>query len=205
MKTIFYFLFVCGVIFAFAPAGSTPSNDVVGIGDKAPSFTLKNVDGKMVSLDDYKSEKGIIVVFTCNHCPYAVLYEDRIIELHNKFAAKGYPVIAINPNDPQVQPEDSYEKMIVRANEKKFPFAYLFDENQSIFPAYGATRTPHFFLLDKKRIVRYIGALDDNPKEAAGVEEKFLERAIAALEKNTNPDPAVTKAVGCTIKTKELK
>lgn len=205
MRTIFYLLIVCGIISAFAPATVSPSGDVVGIGDKAPSFNLKNIDGKMVSLDDYKSEKGVIVVFTCNHCPYAVLYEDRIIALHNKFAPKGYPVVAINPNDPEVQPEDSYEKMIVRANEKKFPFVYLFDENQSVFPAYGATRTPHFFLLDKNRVVRYIGALDDNPKEAAGVEEKFLENAVAALEKGKTPEPAVTKAIGCTIKTKNVK
>ena len=156
----------------------------------------------MVSLNDYSSEKGVIVVFTCNHCPYAVLYEDRLIDLHNKFSKKGYPVVAINPNDPEVQPEDSYENMIVRANEKKFPFAYLLDEKQTVYPAYGATKTPHIFLLDKNRNVRYIGALDDNPKDAAGVEEKFLENAIASLEKNTEPSPTITKAIGCTIKTK---
>ena len=90
------------------------------VGDKAEDFKLKNVDGKMVSLSDYEDAKGFIVIFTCNHCPYAKLYEDRIIELNNKYAPKGYPVIAINPNDPVVQPEDSYDEMKVRAKEKGF-------------------------------------------------------------------------------------
>ncbi len=113
------------------------------IGDEATDFKLKNIDGKMVSLSDFKSAKGFIVVFTCNHCPYAKKYEDRIIELDKKYKTQGYPVIAINPNDPNVQPEDGYQQMIERAKQKGFTFPYLVDEGQKIYPQYGATKTPH--------------------------------------------------------------
>ena len=171
------------------------------IGDKAADFELKNVDGTMVSLASMENVKGYIVTFTCNHCPYAVMYEDRLIDLHNKYAAKGYPVVAINPNDPAVQPEDSFEKMQERAEEKGFPFVYLFDEGQEVYPQYGATRTPHVFLLDADMVVRYIGAIDDSPRAADAVEKKYLEDAIMALETGVTPDPATTKAVGCSIKT----
>jgi len=171
------------------------------IGDTAADFSLKNVDGKMVSLADYEDAKGYIVTFTCNHCPYAVMYEDRLIDLHNKYAPKGYPVVAINPNDPAANAEDGYEEMQVRAEEKSFPFAYLFDEGQKIYPVYGATKTPHVFLLDADRKVKYIGAIDDSPKDADAVEVKYLEDAITALESGKNPDPATTKAIGCSIKT----
>lgn len=183
---------------------SFASNDPgLKVGDKAPDFRLRNVDGKMVSLADYKDAKGYVVVFTCNHCPYAVAWEDRIIELHRKFAPEGYPVIAINPNDPAVQPEDSEEAMKRRAEEKSFPFAYLFDAGQKVFPQYGATKTPHVYLLDKDRVVRYIGAIDDNFSDAAAVEKHFLADAINALRQGTSPDPALTRAVGCSIKVKK--
>lgn len=172
------------------------------IGDEAPDFSLKNVDDNMVSLADYEDAKGYIVIFTCNHCPYAVKYEDRIIELHNTYAPQGYPVVAINPNDPEVQPADSFEAMKERAKEKEFPFAYLFDDGQEIYPQYGATRTPHVYLLDADRIVRYIGAIDDNYADAEAVTEKYVENAIAALENGDLPNPSKTKAIGCTIKSK---
>lgn len=120
------------------------------IGDKATDFSLKNVDGKMISMANFPEAKGFIVIFSCNHCPFVVAYEDRMIALHKKYAPKGYPIIAINPNDPEVQPQDSFEKMIERANEKNFPFVYLFDDGQKVFPVYGATRTPHVYLLSKK-------------------------------------------------------
>jgi peroxiredoxin len=181
----------------------TPTGDGVKVGDKAPDFNLKNIDGKMLGLKDLKKEKGVIVLFTCNHCPYAVMYEDRIIALHKKYAPLGYPVVAINPNDPELQPADSFEKMIERAKEKKFSFAYLFDEGQKVYPAYGATRTPHVFLLDKNRVVRYIGAIDDNAQDATAVKTKYLEDAIAALEAGKKPNPNFTKAVGCSIKAKK--
>ena len=98
------------------------------VGDVATGFKLKNVDNKLVSLSDYKDAKGFIVIFTCNHCPYAKAYEGRIMGLNHKYASKGYPVIAINPNDPKVEPQDSFEGMQQRAKEKGFTFPYLFDE-----------------------------------------------------------------------------
>jgi len=173
------------------------------VGDVASDFSLKNVDSKMVSLADYKDAKGFIVTFTCNHCPYAVMYEQRLIDLHNKYAPKGYPIIAINPNDPEVVPEDSFENMQIRAKEKSFPFAYLMDEKQAIYPKFGATKTPHIFLLDKSLTVKYIGAIDDSPRDAGAVKVKYVENAIDAIEKGENPDPATTKAIGCSVKCKK--
>ncbi len=173
------------------------------IGDKATDFSLKNIDGKMVSLSDYPDAKGFIVIFTCNHCPYAVAYEDRIIELDKKYKKLGYPVIAINPNDPAVQPQDSFDKMKIRANEKNFEFPYLFDEGQKVYPKYGATRTPHVYVLNKSKedfIVEYIGTLDDNYTDASKVEEPYLANAVDALLEGKKPDPNYTKAIGCTIK-----
>lgn len=174
------------------------------VGDKASDFKLKNViDDKTVSLSDYKDAKGYVVVFTCNHCPFAKKYEQRIIDLQNKYGRRGYPVVAISPNDPSVAPDDSPEKMKELALEKKYPFPYLFDEGQKVFPMYGATKTPHVYLLDKDLTVKYIGAIDDNVEDASAVKIKYLENAIDALANGKNPDPAETKAVGCSIKVKK--
>lgn len=156
-----------------------------------------------MSLSDFSEEKGVIVIFTCNTCPYAVAYEDRINDLHAKYASKGYPVLAINPNDPSVQPGDSLEEMKKRKKEKSFQFNYLLDVDQKVYPQFGATKTPHVFLLqntDKKPQLKYIGAIDDNYKDASQVKEKFLENAIESLENNEEINPQETKAIGCTIK-----
>ena len=172
-------------------------------GDVATDFKLKNVDGKFVSLADYSKAKGYIVVFTCNHCPYAVAYEDRIIALDKKYASKGYPVIAINPNDPAAQPKDSYQAMQVRAKEKAFSFPYLFDDGQKIYPQYGATKTPHVFVLNKekgKNVVRYIGAIDNNYADAADVSERYVEAAVDALLAGKEVKQTTTAAIGCSIK-----
>ncbi len=173
------------------------------VGDKASDFSLKNVDGNMVSLASFEDAKGFIVTFTCNHCPFSVMYEDRLIELHNEYAPKGYPVIAINPNDPEVQSGDSYEDMQVRAEEKEFPFPYLFDDGQKVYPLYGATRTPHVFLLDSELVVQYIGAIDNNARDADAVTKPYVKDAIKAVERGEKPDPDFTKAIGCSIKTKK--
>jgi peroxiredoxin len=175
------------------------------VGDIAADFKLRNVDNKFVSLSDIKSQ-GYIIIFTCNHCPFSIAYEDRIIALDKKYKSKGFPVIAINPNDPEVQPKDSFEAMQQRAKEKGFTFPYLFDEGQKVYPMYGATRTPHVFLLKKTpkgNEVVYIGAIDDNHEDENEVKEKFLENAIEAVIRNEKPSPDVTKAIGCTIKTKK--
>lgn len=172
-------------------------------GDVATDFRLKSVDNKMYSMSDYKEAKGFIVVFTCNHCPFAVKYEDRIIDIANRYKEKGYILIAINPNDPEAEPDDSFELMQERAKEKDFQFPYLFDEGQKIYPQYGATKTPHVFLLDSRRVVKYIGAIDDNVEDATKVKEKYLENAISSLEAGKPVDVATTKAIGCSIKVKK--
>ena len=173
------------------------------VGDTAPDFSLKNVKGEMVSMESLGAEKGYIVTFTCNTCPYAVDYEDRLIALHKKFAPMGYPVVAINPNDPAVKEGDSFDAMKVRAKEKAFPFEYVFDEGQKVFPQYGATKTPHVFILDKDLKVQYIGAIDDNHEDENLVKVKYVENAIGSLEAGKSPDPSSTKAVGCGIKSKK--
>lgn len=178
------------------------------VGDKASDFSLKNIDGKKVTLANYSSAKGFIVIFTCNHCPYAKAYEDRIIALDKKYKELGYPVIAINSNDPAIAPDDSYDKMIERAKERSFTFPYLFDETQEVYRKYGAKRTPHVYVLQKKDkdlLVKYIGAIDDNYQDASKVTATFLSNAIDALLAGKSPDPSFTKAIGCTIKDKEYK
>lgn len=178
----------------------------VKIGDTAPGFQLKNIDGKVVGLDNFKDEKGVIVIFTCNHCPFSIMYEQRILDLDKEFSAKGWPVVAINPNDPEQYPADSYENMKKQAKKMKYTFPYLLDDTQEIAKAYGATRTPHVFLLERTDAgftVRYIGAIDDNAQEASSVETKFLNDAIEAVSKGKDPEPAETKAIGCGIKWKK--
>ena len=175
------------------------------VGNRVDHFKLKNVDGKMVSTMDYKVAKGFVVIFTCNTCPYAVKYEDRIIALDKKYKAKGFPVLAINPNDPEVQPNDTYALMVDKAKDKNFSFPYLFDPGRKVSAVFGATRTPHIYLLSKngkKLMVEYIGAIDDNFKDASKVNKKYLEDAIDALLAGKKPMLTNTKAIGCSVKKK---
>jgi peroxiredoxin len=215
MKKLFLFLAVAALVAGFMLIPQLSSDEkAVGeaasgldIGQTAPDFKLKNVDGRLISLADVKdangnSPKGFIVTFTCNTCPYAVMYEDRIIELNNKFSPRGWPVVAIQPNDTSIKPGDSYEEMQVRAKEKNFTFPYLIDEKQEVYPKYGATKTPHVFVLDATRKVKYIGAIDNNPQDAADATRHYVAEAIEAIEAGKTPDPTVTKALGCGIKGK---
>tara|TARA_R100001369_G_C3309827_1_gene167131 strand:+ start:459 stop:1070 length:612 start_codon:yes stop_codon:yes gene_type:complete len=173
------------------------------VGDIATDFSLENIDGKMVSLSDYKDAKGFIVIFTCNTCPYAVAYEDRVEALNKKYADKGYPVIAIMPNNTDVKPGDNIEAMKARAKAKGFTFPYLMDKGQKIYPQYGATKTPHVYILEKTKkgnTVKYIGAIDDNYKDAEAVTVKYAEDAVDSLLKNKDIDVKSTRAIGCSIK-----
>jgi peroxiredoxin len=175
-------------------------------GDKARDFKLKNIDGKKVSLSKYKDAKGFIVIFTCNHCPWSQAYEQRIIELDKKYRPLGYPVIAINPNDPDLQPEDSYEEMQQRAKKYGYTFPYLVDDTQDVARDYGATRTPHVYILNKEEeglMVRYIGAIDDNTEFPEKVTKRYAEEALQDLLEGTYVRNGNTKAVGCTIKWKK--
>jgi peroxiredoxin len=176
------------------------------VGDLAADFNLKNVDGKNVSLSNYKNAKGYIVVFTCNTCPVSKAYEARVEALNKIYAAKGYPVVAINTNDPVASPGDTYEKMQQRAKEKGFSFAYLEDPDHVYTKKYGAARTPHVFVLQKTakgNEVAYIGAIDNDQQEANDQRENYVQNAVNLLLKGEKPTVTSTKAIGCTIKWKK--
>ena len=176
-----------------------------GIGDAVTDFKLKNVDGKMVSLKDFDAAKGFIVVFISNHCPFSKSYEDRVIDIDKKYASQGYPVIAINPNDPEAYEEDSFANMQARAKEKGYTYPYLTDNTQAVTKAFGAMRTPHAFVLNKengKVIVHYIGAIDDNPQDPANVTKHYVSDAVNSLLLGKPVVTPTTKAIGCAIKWK---
>lgn len=187
-------------------SGFATSNKIINgykIGDEITSINLMNVDDTMVSLNDFPEALGFIIIFTCNTCPYAVASEDRIIALDKEFKDKGYPVIAINPNNPEVKSGDSFELMKKRSKEKGFTFPYLFDEGQKIYPQFGATKTPHVYIVQKekgKNIVKYIGAIDDNVRDASNVKERFAANAINELLAGMEITVKETKAIGCSIK-----
>jgi peroxiredoxin len=202
LKAIAILLLVL-LVSAFSTNSKNFYEDGYDIGDIATDFSLMNVDGNMVSLSDYKDAKGFIITFTCNTCPYAVLYEDRIEALHKKYASKGYPVIAIMPNNTDIMPGDNMKAMKARAASKGFTFPYLMDEGQKIFPQYGATKTPHIYVLQKTKkgnVVKYIGAVDDNYKDAKAVTNKYVENAVNALLNGEDIIETKTRAIGCTIK-----
>ncbi len=172
------------------------------VGDTIEDFSLKNVDGDKISLKDYDDAKGFIIIFTCNTCPYSVANEDRIIALQDKYEELGYPVIAINPNDPKAQPGDSFEKMKFRAEEKGFNFPYLFDEGQKVYPKFGASKTPHVYIVSKPEMkVEYIGAIDDSSRDASAVKVKYVETVVDELLAGKTPSITETRAIGCSIKT----
>ena len=162
----------------------TSSNEVgdpYTVGDKVEDFNLKSVDGNMYSLSSAKNVKGYIVVFTCNHCPYAVMYEDRMNGL-NAFANKNdLALFAINPNDPNKVPEDGFAEMQVRAKEKGFEFPYMMDEGQKVYPKWGATKTPHAYVLDANMVIQYIGAIDDSPRDASAATINYIEKAAGSI------------------------
>ncbi len=168
------------------------------------AFTLPNVDGRLVSLADYADQKAVAVIFTCNHCPYAVAYELRLIALHHRFAPLGVPVAAISANDPVKYPQDAPALMEVRASQRGFPFPYLFDASQSVARAYMAQRTPEVFLLRNEGgdvwHLAYTGAIDDNWQDAKGVQQPLLANAITQLIGGNAIQPQQTAAVGCSIK-----
>jgi peroxiredoxin len=199
-RTALSFLFMS--LFALTALAQTTKGYKVG--DKVADFSLKNIDGKQVALSDFTDRKGALVIFTCNHCPYAIKYEDRIIDLHSRYGVD-FPVLAINPNAPTVE-DDSYEAMQTRAQEKGFNFPYLLDADQKLAKRFGAERTPHVYLLqytNKAWQVVYTGAIDDNAGDAAAVQTRYLEDAIKALQAGKPIAQSQTKAIGCTIKWKQ--
>lgn len=201
-------LYTASLIALTGFAGLSMKQQVTGFvaGDTAVDFRLKNVDGNLYSLSDMKEAKGFIVVFTCNHCPYAIKYEQRIIDMDKKFKPLGFPVIAINPNDSAKVPDDSYGNMQVRAREKGYTFPYLYDRTQEVAKAYGALKTPHVYLLARekgKMVVKYVGAIDNNYEDATKADRHFVAEAIAEIQAGKNVTITGTRAVGCSIKWKE--
>jgi peroxiredoxin len=173
------------------------------VGEAVEDFKLKNVDGKMIALSDYTAVKGVIVIFDCNTCPYSKAYNDRIIALNKKYASKGFPVITINANDPQLSPGDSYEAMVAQSKRKNYDFPYLVDETQKVAQAFGATNTPHVYVLQKTGSdfkVAYIGTIDNNSRDASAVTKRYVEDAVEALLSGKPVANTNTKAIGCTIK-----
>jgi peroxiredoxin len=196
MKKMILLLLIAASGFAFKVTGGYKA------GDTATDFKLKNVNGKMLSLADYPAAKGFIVVFTCNHCPVARAYEKRIMALDKEYAAKGFPVIAISPNDPILEPTDSYANMQKRADDRKYTFPYLIDETQQITRTYGAQATPTVYVLqkkDKEFVVEYVGAIDDDREDVSSSKTKYVENAVNALLANKKPAITNSKAIGCRI------
>jgi len=172
------------------------------VGDRALPFNLPGVDGANHSLADYSGKEAVVVIFSCNHCPYVRAWEDRMVKIQEDYASKGVQLLAINSNDAAKYPEDSFPKMKERAHEKRFNFPYLRDETQEVASAYGAERTPEVFLFDKSAALRYHGVIDDNYDDQTAVKVKYLRDALDALISGTLPRTTETKPVGCSIKWK---
>lgn len=190
-----------------APMEKEPVVMGLKVGDIAPDFSLPGIDGATHSLASVRDAngavpKGYAVTFTCNTCPYAKGYEDRLVAMHEKLSAMGYPVVAVQPNDTTLKPGDNMEAMKQRAADKGFSFLYLLDEEQTVYPKYGASKTPEVYLLDAGMKVRYHGAIDDNAQDADAVTVNYVEAAVNAIEAGQEPDPIDVKAIGCSIKAK---
>ena len=171
-------------------------------GEKAVPFELPGVDDRRHALKDYADKEAVAVVFTCNHCPYARAWEDRLIEIQSDYAPRGAQLVAINANDAKKYPEDSFPRMKERSEEKGFNFPYLYDESQEVARAYGAERTPEIFLFDKGGALRYHGTVDDNYDDPAAVRSHYFRDALEAVLEGRNPLTTETVPVGCTIKWK---
>jgi peroxiredoxin len=201
-----YLLFTAiGILLPLLSAGQAPPYRA---GDQASDFHLKNVRGEMVSMSQFNDVKGFIVAFWCNTCPFVKKYEQRLIDLDKEFRSKGFPVIAINSNDQSVSPGDSYGEMQKLAKNKGYTFEYLYDESQDVARSYGATNTPHVYLLLKKAgklIVQYVGAIDNNADNAAAADKQYLREAIKSLLNGEQIAVKGTRAVGCSLKWKRIE
>jgi len=176
----------------------------LNIGSAPPSFhNLPGVDGKRYSLDGFRNAKVLVIVFSCNHCPYVQAYEDRMIAFQREYGAKGVQLVAINSNETQNYPEDNFDEMVIRAKSKGFNFPYLRDEDQRIAEAFGATHTPEFFVFDGERTsgrqLRYHGKMDDNYRDPSAVKRRYLQEAVDAILAGKSVTEPETHSIGCTI------
>ena len=178
----------------------------LSIGQPAPDFDLPGVDGRNHRLSDFDGCRLLVVVFSCNHCPYVVGSEERMIKFALTYAPKGVAFVAINSNETENHPADSFEHMVERARGKNFPFPYLRDETQEVALAYGALRTPHYFVFDKdetgRRRLRYTGRMDDHPRTPGAQKTRELADAVDAMLAGRRPPAEVTNPIGCNVKWK---
>lgn len=211
-RSVFFSISVIILLSAFSPTSikTDDEHQTLAIGSKAPDFSLPGVDGKTYSLASFKSSSILVIVFTCNHCPTAQAYEDRVIQLKKDYGSKGVAVIAIMPNDPEAinldelgytDLSDSFEEMKIRSKQKQFNFPYLYDgKTQAIAKAYGPVATPHVFIFDKERKLRYSGRIDDMEKPTKKPNSLDTRTALDALLKGQEPPVSSTKVFGCSIK-----
>ena len=201
-------LFLLAITAAFALA-ETPKVEPLALGASAPDFTLPGVDGRDWSLADFREAKALVVIFTCNHCPTAQAYEERMKKIVEDFKPKGVAVVAISPNDPKsvrldelgyTDLGDSFDDMKVRAKDAAFNFPYLYDgDTEAVSRAYGPATTPHAFVFDAQRKLRYIGRIDDSERESL-VKVQDVRAALDGVLAGRGPEVAQTKAFGCSIK-----
>ncbi len=172
------------------------------LGSPAVDFQLKAVDGKTYALKSFADKKALVVVFSCNHCPYVQAYETRMVQLQHDYLPKGVSLVAINSNDETGYPEDSFPNMVKRSRERNFNFPYLRDETQEIARKYGAICTPHTFAFDQKRVLQYKGRIDDNWRNPDDVKTRDLRNALDAIIDGKKPSVQETRPYGCSIKWK---
>lgn len=170
------------------------------LGQSAPDFNLPGVDGKNYSLAEFKNAKLLIVLFTCNHCPYVIGSEERMIRFYNDYKDKGVAMIGINSNETVGHPTDSFEHMVGHAKDKGFEWPYVRDDSQEIAVKYGALRTPHYYVFDEQRKLRYTGRMDDNPRNPGQEKTHELRDAVDALLAGRKPPVALTNPIGCNVK-----
>jgi hypothetical protein len=184
---------------ALAAGGGAEALEI-GSGIPEASVKMKNVDGRELALAESTGPKGLLVVFTCNHCPWAQAWEARVVALGNEYRSKGVGVVAVNANDPSAYPEDDYGPMQERAKAKGYEFPYVVDATSGVARAFSATRTPEAYLFDARGKLVYTGAIDDNAQEPAAVTSRYLKDALDAVVGGTPVPLARTKALGCSIK-----
>ena len=176
-------------------------SELLAFGAQAPDFSLPGVDGREYSLSQFKGKaKAVVVVFACNHCPYVLAYEDRLIQICKNFSEKGVQFLVINSNDENNYPEDSFAKMKERAKEKKFPYPYLRDASQKVATSFGAGCTPEIFLLDGSFKLQYHGRIDDNWQEPSKAKAHYLRDALDFLLAGKEIARPETHPIGCSIK-----
>ena len=193
------------LLVGLATIAASPVHDGYQVGDTVTDFKLKNVDGKMISLADFKAAKGFIIIFDCNTCPMSRAYSLRIIALNKKFASQGFPVVLINPNSAEMVPAESFDEMKSHAKEHGYDFPYLYDESQDVVRKFNPTNTPHTFVLNKTSNglqVAYIGAIDNNSRDGSKAERHFVEEAVNELLAGKPVTVTKTRAIGCSVKLK---